>query len=216
MQPHKKKEREKKVKCASSTPWFKKKRKTKLELVTPHYGPQFSYLYNGQVWGMVPGGRRLLHPKFPQELPRFASYNLPPNSPSQPKQVFMVTVGACNTQRIWIRTWQEKRVVVPSPQTVGASQSREEVEQRREVKRRERKEKDWKIMKGRRWGRGRRKKTNSFIQLLSEKLEFNREGTFKSRISQRVKWKCKIPLFPLKCVIYCSVALPMCAVSTHR
>jgi len=33
-------------------------------------------------------------------------------------------------------------VVVPSPQTVGTSQSREEVEQRREVKKRERKEKD--------------------------------------------------------------------------
>ena len=204
------KKREKKVKCASSTPWFKKKRKTKLELVTPHYGPQFSYLYNGQVWGMGSGGRRLLHPKFPQELPRFASYNLPPNSPSQPKQAFMVTMGACNTQRIWIHTWQEKMVVVPSPQMVGASQSREEVEQRREVKRRERKEKDWKIMKGRSWGRGRRKKINSFIQLLRNWNSIEKahsKAAFHKESNGNVKYPCFlwdvlfIALWHCRCVL---------------
>ena len=46
----KKKEREKKKPSVPVTLLdLKKKKKKKLELVTPHYGPQFSYLYNGQV-----------------------------------------------------------------------------------------------------------------------------------------------------------------------
>ena len=54
VQPPKKKERERERKKPSVPVTLldlkkKKKKQKKLELVTPHYGPQFSYLYNGQV-----------------------------------------------------------------------------------------------------------------------------------------------------------------------
>lgn len=58
-------------------------------------------------------------------------------------------------------------------------------------------------------GRGRRKK-DKFLYPLVKKSQFNREEKFTSSTSQRVKWKCKILLSPLKYIIHCSVSLQMC------
>lgn len=158
VQPQKKKkEREEKKESVPVTLlWLNNN--NNLSSLLPTMGLSFLICTMGRFeeWGQV-RGRRLLHPKFPQEPPRSASYNLPPHSPSTTKTSICGNHVTLNTQRIWIHTGQEKMVVVPSPQTVGTSQSREEVEQRREVKRRERKAKDWKIMKGRRGERQNKK-----------------------------------------------------------